>query len=157
MVNLQNHCISIEIEHKFHLQFLHDHETQESVESVQAEGPQRVLNLREESAVGHFLMRPQIVPSVQLVNVTRHSERNKDEEHDISPDFWHLAVKASKVWNNHFCADLLWIRDPQDFPAQASNKRGGFINRRILRNGNVGGLVDALPVLDLKRTSLNQH
>lgn len=59
---------------KIDLQLFHDHETQESVESVQAEGAQRVLNLREESVVGHFLMRPHVVPGVQLINVTRASE-----------------------------------------------------------------------------------
>lgn len=61
------------------------------------------------------------------------------------------------IWPSNLqklCTDLLWICDPQDFPAKTSNKRGGFINRRILRNGNVGGLIDALPVLYLKRTSL---
>ncbi len=74
---------------KIDLQLFHDHETQEPVESVQAEGSQRVLNLREESVVGHFLMRPHIVPGVQLINVTRRSETEQRQK------TWHFSRRLA--------------------------------------------------------------
>lgn len=68
---------------KAHLQLFHDHEAQEPVQAVQPESPQRGLDFGEEAAAGHFLMSFQVIPSVQLVNVTCHSETKT--EHTPNP------------------------------------------------------------------------
>lgn len=51
---------------------------------------------------------------------------------------------------------LLGISDPEDFPAQTTNEGGRLIHRRELWDGDVGGLVNTLPILDLIKEHLNQ-
>lgn len=52
--------------------------------------------------------------------------------------------------------DILGIRDPEDFPAQTADEGGRLVHRRELWDGDVGGLVHTLPVLDLIKDESNQ-
>ena len=59
------------------LQFLDHHEAEQPVQPVEAEGPQGVLYLREQTVVGHLLVGLQVVPGVQLVHVTRRPGKHR--------------------------------------------------------------------------------
>lgn len=54
------------------------------------------------------------------------------------------------------CGDTPGISDPEDFPAQTADEGGGLVHRRELWDGDVGGLVHTLPVLDLMNDEPNQ-
>lgn len=62
-----------------YLQLFHNHEAEKPVETTQAKGAQCVLDFGKEAAVGHFLVRSQIVPGVQGVNVAGASARGKED------------------------------------------------------------------------------
>lgn len=52
---------------------------------------------------------------------------------------------------NYIGGVILGISDPEDLPAQATDESGRLIHRRELWDGDVGGLVNTLPVLDLNK------
>lgn len=52
--------------------------------------------------------------------------------------------------------DILGISDPEDFPAQTADEGGRLVHRWELWDGDVGGLVHTLPVLDLIKDKPNQ-
>lgn len=57
---------------------------------------------------------------------------------------------------SHTQKHLLWVCDPQDFSAESTNKRYRLIHRCELRDWNMSGLVDTLPVLNLEnKTKIN--
>lgn len=51
---------------------------------------------------------------------------------------------------------ILGISDPEDFPAQTTDEGGRLVHRGELWDGDVGGLVNTLPVLDLIKDQSNQ-
>ena len=58
--------------HTNYLQFLDNHEAEQTVEPVEAKCTQCVLDLREKPVIGDFLVVLQVIPGVHLVNVARH-------------------------------------------------------------------------------------
>lgn len=52
-----------------YLQLPDNHKAEEAVQSVEAKCTQGVLDLREQSVVGHLLVALQVIPGVHLVNV----------------------------------------------------------------------------------------
>lgn len=49
----------------------------------------------------------------------------------------------------YISGDILGISDSEDFSAETTNEGGRLIHWRKFWNGDVGGLMHALPVLDL--------
>lgn len=57
-----------------HLELLNYHEAEETVEPVQAERAQSVLDLGKQPVIGHFLVRLHVIPGVHLIYITRCSK-----------------------------------------------------------------------------------
>lgn len=137
-----------------HLELLDDHEAQETVESVQAERAQSVLDLGKQSVIGHFLVCLHIIPGVHLIYITCCSkERGRMMKMKIG-----VYEHSKKEKKNVECIlSLLRISDPQDLPAKTANKCSRLVHWLVFGNGDVCRLVDALPVLDLKNQTNVVH
>lgn len=139
---------------KINLKFSDNHEAQKSIQSVESKCTQSVLDLRKQPFVRHLLVTLQVVPGVQLVDVAG----NPVEKTCSSSCLWRWQKAHLSTFHHLFpwgysigflWADILWICDSQDLSAQTADESGRFIHRGKLRNGDVGGLVHTLPVLDL--------